>query len=115
MQFKPFLPYVLFFILLAGAAFALTFNSLDPDFGWHVRTGQLILERGIPHQDWYTFTMPSFAWIDHEWLFNVFMYKAYEFLGIHGMQFLFVVMYTPAFFILRKRGQSFWIFSVVTF
>src|SRR3989344_2129018 len=87
MQFKPFLPYVLFFILLAGAAFALTFNSLDPDFGWHVRTGQLILERGIPHQDWYTFTMPSFAWIDHEWLFNVFMYRPTSFWAFMACSF----------------------------
>src|SRR5437763_573731 len=37
----------------------------DGDIWWHLRTGQLMLERGeIPHTDWFTYTNPDSPWID---------------------------------------------------
>jgi len=42
------------------------------DIWWHLRTGQLILERGgIPRLDWFTFTSSDRAWIDLHWGFQL--------------------------------------------
>jgi len=35
---------------------------------WHLRTGQLILEEGIPRADTFSFTAAGHQWITHEWL-----------------------------------------------
>ncbi len=110
MQLKTLLPYLLFFLVLLGIAFFLTFNYLDPDFGWHLRTGQLILQQGPPHVDWYSFTMPQYPWVDHEWLMDVGIWQVYNSAGIRGLQFLFLVIYTLSFFIIRDRRWPWWAF-----
>jgi hypothetical protein len=44
----------------------------DFDVWWHLRTGQLILERGqVPRTDWFTYTNATRPWIDVYWLFQV--------------------------------------------
>ncbi|HVX60711.1 MAG TPA: hypothetical protein VHC19_08915 [Pirellulales bacterium] len=44
----------------------------DPDIWWHLRTGQLIVERGeIPRTDWFTYTNPESPWIDLHWTFQL--------------------------------------------
>src|SRR5438445_10711382 len=44
----------------------------DPDFWWHITTGNWILSHhAIPHQDLYTFSVPDHRWITHEWLSEV--------------------------------------------
>jgi hypothetical protein len=41
----------------------------DPDYWWHVRTGQLIAQTGsIPRVDVFSFTAAGQPWIAHEWL-----------------------------------------------
>ncbi|HEX5443108.1 MAG TPA: hypothetical protein VFW87_04730, partial [Pirellulales bacterium] len=44
----------------------------DPDIWWHLRTGQLIYQRGeIPRTDWFTYTNPDSPWIDLHWGFQL--------------------------------------------
>jgi hypothetical protein len=44
----------------------------DPDFWWHLRTGQLILARhGLLGTDPFTYTAASHHWVMHEWLTEV--------------------------------------------
>jgi hypothetical protein len=44
----------------------------DPDIWWHLRTGQLIWQRGhVPRTDWYTYTNPESPWIDLHWGFQL--------------------------------------------
>ena len=44
----------------------------DFDVWWHLRTRQLILERGeVPRTDWFTYTNATRPWIDVYWLFQV--------------------------------------------
>src|SRR5256712_8939224 len=44
----------------------------DPDFWWHITTGNWILSHHtVPHQDLYTFTVNDHRWITHEWLSEV--------------------------------------------
>jgi hypothetical protein len=44
----------------------------DPDFWWHLRTGELILDRhGLIDTDPFTYTVASHHWTMHEWLTEV--------------------------------------------
>jgi len=44
----------------------------DGDIWWHLRTGQLIWQRGeIPRTDWFTYTNPDAPWIDLHWGFQL--------------------------------------------
>ncbi len=44
----------------------------DPDFWWHLTTGNWILaQHAIPRHDLFTFTVSNHRWITHEWLSEV--------------------------------------------
>jgi hypothetical protein len=50
----------------------------DPDFWWHVTTGNWILSHhAVPRHDLYTFTVPDHRWITHEWLSEVLLSALY--------------------------------------
>jgi hypothetical protein len=54
----------------------------DPDLWWHLRTGQLIYERGeIPRHDWFTYTNPESDWIDLHWGFQLIAASLWSFGG----------------------------------
>jgi hypothetical protein len=58
--------------VLLAAAFPVTSAIRDPDFWWHLRSGQLILQRGgLLPTDPFTYTVSSHAWTMHEWLTEV--------------------------------------------
>lgn len=62
---------------------------LDQDFGWHLRIGQVILQQGFPKTDPFSYTMPSYPYVDHEWLTNVLIAKLYAIIGWYGLSVLF--------------------------
>ncbi|OGH27945.1 MAG: hypothetical protein A3C27_03225 [Candidatus Levybacteria bacterium RIFCSPHIGHO2_02_FULL_39_36] len=73
----------IFFVTLFLVVFLIFFIIknlfiLDPDFGWHLRLGELILKSGIPKTDPFSYTMPSFPFVDHEWLSNIMIYFIYQ-------------------------------------
>lgn len=96
------LVFVLFVFLVVVGYFVAS-NSIDPDFGWHLKSGQLILEKGVPKTDWYSYTMPNFPWINHEWLADVFIYKIYSFFGYQFLMSIFLAIFSLAFIILIKK------------
>lgn len=72
----------------------------DPDFWWHLKTGQVILEtKSIPHSDIYSSTKLGSEWITHEWFSEVFMYLVFAAAGFGGLITLFALIV----------GLSFWI------
>lgn len=65
---------------------------LDPDFGWHIRMGQLILSKGIPATDPFSYTMPSYPFVDHEWLTNVALFWLLSVVGYKGLAGIFTLI-----------------------
>jgi len=64
--------------------------STDPDYWWHVRTGQYIIEIGtLPRADIYSYTVPDRPWVAHEWLSEVLLYLVQQRLGYVGNVGLF--------------------------
>ncbi len=63
-------PAAVFVFVVAGLACLRP--ALDPDVGWHLRTGQVILSTGtVPRFDPFSFTMAGHAWVDNEWLWEL--------------------------------------------
>lgn len=61
-------PAVLLFSLMAGTKTLLS----DGDPGWHIRTGDWILQNGrVPHTDLFSFTKAGQPWFAFEWLWDV--------------------------------------------
>src|SRR5882672_2959278 len=69
-----------FIAVVALGLFAMAARPvIDPDFWWHLRTGQLILQtHAVPHVDPYSFTRFGQPWTNHEWLSEVLIYGLYR-------------------------------------
>jgi hypothetical protein len=98
----------LFFIFLFLGLFIMTLRPItDPDFWWHLRTGQLIVETHvIPHTDLYSFTNNGKPWVAHEWLTELLIYGLYR-LGGYGLLILsFSLTITGAFWLAYLRSPQ---------
>jgi hypothetical protein len=98
---------LLVFVLLA-AVFTLTAGQItDPDFWWHLRTGQLIFEtRAIPHVDIFSFTAHGKEWVTHEWLAEVLIYALYKLSGWGGLVVAFALVMTAALWVAYRRAAE---------
>ncbi len=81
-------------------------SSLDPDFGWHIRMGEIVRGSGVPATDPFSYTMPSFPFVDHEWLTNLTLGKLYETVGYFGLAFIFSALGVASFLISLKNPLS---------
>ncbi len=79
---------------------------LDPDFGWHIKMGELILNSGIPKTDPFSYTMSSFPFVDHEWLTNIILYILYQNIGYAGLAFVFSTTALFSVLILFRSKQK---------
>jgi hypothetical protein len=58
-----------FTLVFAAGGLAVGIRPLhDNSFMWHLRTGRLILDRGIPHHDPYSYTAAGAKWVAQSWL-----------------------------------------------
>jgi hypothetical protein len=91
----------LFVALFAIALFTMAVReTLDPDMWWHLRTGEFILQNGIPAQDVFTFTVPQNAWITHEWLSQLIMWLVYLAGGLPGLILFFAALIALTYWLL---------------
>ena len=100
----------LFEVLFVLALFTMAVReTLDSDMWWHLRTGELILQDGIPRQDTFSFTVPDNQWITHEWLSEVFMWLIYQVGSFPGLILVFAAIITLAFWLvyLRCNGRPY--------
>jgi hypothetical protein len=79
------LPILVLFWSTCGVGWLLT----DSDTGWHIRTGEVILQNGrVPAVDPFSFTMTVQPWITWEWLSDVIMELAHHTKGLAGVVWL---------------------------
>lgn len=84
--------WILFYFFLFGLLLRGSFAYLDPDLGWHLKVGQEIAAtRSIPHQNHYNYTFIG-DWVDHEWLSNLGLYRAYDSFGYPALAILFSLL-----------------------
>src|SRR5690348_14931810 len=59
---------------------------LDSDTGWHIRTGELVLQtRAAPRLDPFSHTMPGQRWFAWEWLTEALMAALHHWRGLAGV------------------------------
>ena len=88
----------------------------DPDFWWHLRTGQLILQNhGVFHTDPYSFTRLGRPWVNHEWLSEILIYSVYRTAGWAGLSVTFGAVTAATLFLvfLRSAGRPY-VAAIVT-
>jgi hypothetical protein len=93
---------VLVFLLLIFTIAAR--RIVDPDFWWHLKTGQYLIQtRGIPHTDIFSSLFSGKEWITHEWLSEIVMYSVYRATGYGGLIVTFALIITTGFAIAYRR------------
>jgi hypothetical protein len=99
-----------FVIALAGVITALNVAKglVDPDGFWHLATGRLIAESGVPTTDPFTFTWGGRPWTAHEWLSELLMFRLDEWLGRPGLTLVWALFPAATFGVmvvaLRRAG-----------
>ena len=81
------------------------------DFGWHLRFGQIILAKGIVYKDLFSYTMPSYNFVDHEWLSDALFGFGffYPLVGKFGLSIFFALYFYLLIIDLSKIVKNRWV------
>jgi len=84
---------------------------LDSDTGWHIRTGELILQnRAVPRTDPFSHTMTGRQWFAWEWLADVLMAALHNWRGLAGVVagaiLVLLVSYAALGVVMLRRGAD---------
>ncbi|MDQ2809390.1 MAG: hypothetical protein M3Z04_21150 [Chloroflexota bacterium] len=97
-------------LLLGVVGLAYIWVPTDPDVWWHIRSGQLVVQSGVPLTDPMSFTLPGARWVLHEWLTEVGMYLIEHYLGYLALVVLAalitVLTYALLYRVLRGLGSG---------
>src|SRR5688572_3601246 len=75
----------------------------DPDTGWHIRTGDYILDKlEVPKLDIFSHTKYGQTWIAHEWLSDVVFAFFHKLSGLTGVVVLSGYLISVTFVVLFK-------------
>ncbi len=76
----------------------------DGDTGWHIVTGQSIIETlKVPFSDPYSHTLPGTSWTAHEWFAEVIFAAAHYAAGLNGVVVLTAIVIGLTFFYLYRQ------------
>lgn len=76
----------------------------DGDTGLHIRAGHLILERGLPVTDPFSFTRPGEPWFAWEWLAEVIFAALHAWMGLKGVVLLAGVAISAALALIFRQA-----------
>ena len=74
----------------------------DPDFGWHYKYGEYIVQHGqILRQNIFSYTFPDYKWANSYWISQVVIYLSHHYLGhlIAGLLFAGVLSLSAIFYV----------------
>jgi hypothetical protein len=112
-----------FFAILLLALFSRPVNwyglLADADTGWHIRTGEWILEtRTVPVQDLFSFSRPGQPWFAWEWLTDVIFALSFRWYGLRGVVGLAAAVLCFSAVLLTiwmlRRGAGLWVAAALT-
>lgn len=98
MNVRRLFPFALFTLLFATAVKP----TIDPDLWWHLKTGEWVLDNGIPHTDVFSHTFPNNEWVTHEWLSDVLMWTLYQLGGLGFLQVVFAAVTVATWLIVYR-------------
>ena len=84
-----------------------TIHLIDPDYFWHLRTGQYLFEHhALPIGDIFSYTYDGKPWVLHEWLFEIVLYCTHTLLGPFGVKLVVSLMATATLVIVYKTANQ---------
>lgn len=96
--------WTLFYCLIFSILLHNSFSYLDPDFGWHLRFGQIIWDtKSLPHDQIFMWTLWGKTWVDHEWLSNLIIYLIWFVGGYISLSFIFAFLPLLTLFIINRH------------
>lgn len=109
---------ILVWVFMSGGAAGWQGLLVDADVGWHIRTGQWILQHhAVPHHDLYSFSKPGAPWYAWEWLTDVIDGSLYSLAGLKGVVLMAgIVIATFATTLIRRmvwRGVHLFVAMVI--
>ena len=76
----------------------------DGDTGWHIRTGEQILDTGrVPYTDPYSFTRPDAEWFAWEWLADCIFAVSFRAAGLKGVTLVAGLVIPLAFVVMFRH------------
>jgi hypothetical protein len=79
----------------------------DADVGWHIRTGEYILDHhAVPHVDLYSFSKPGAPWYAWEWLTDLLYGGLHRAAGLKGIVLLAAILISLFALTLIRRMVS---------
>lgn len=95
--------------LIAGVVFLTVFAIRlpnDPDMGWHLGSGRYLWTHFWPPMtDLFSWTMPNFPWVAHEWLTDRLMYGLTQIGGLGLLTTIFTLIVALTFWLLTRMRQ----------
>ena len=67
----------------------------------------MVENKTIPDHDIFSFTMPEFKWINHEWLSDSILYIVEKNLGVFSLIVLYILLFAGIVFIISKSKNKF--------
>lgn len=87
------------------------FNFADPDYFWHYKAGEYIVgNHTVPARDLFSFSMPDFPWVNHEWLSDTILFWIEDNAGQRWLGVFYLVLFWTAMLVLglmKKRLNYF--------
>jgi hypothetical protein len=78
----------------------------DPGALWHIKVGELILDRGFPHTDPFTFTFEGHTWIPQQWGAEVLMAWGHSVGGLDTLLLGFTALVAGLFTAIFRRATQ---------
>ena len=105
---RPRLPvaWVQISILFAGLVSYPFAREVDPDYWWHLRTGELIFHSGIPRYDPFSWTAAGHAWVAHEWLSELLIYCVESAFGYWANMLLLGAVVVGALLLMYRLARA---------
>ena len=93
-------------LLFAFAVAASVGTATDPDLWWHLRTGEVIVEDGIPRTDIFSYTVAGTDWITHEWGSQVLMWLLWSAGGASTLIVVFTALVGLSFALAFRTSRA---------
>jgi hypothetical protein len=80
----------------------------DPDMGWHLQDGKYLIEHDfkVAKKDIFSYTVPDFPLIMHEWTTDIFMEKFLEMTNFFSLSVLFALITAMAFLLVALGAPA---------
>src|SRR5262245_15479716 len=89
---------------------------IDSDTGWHIRSGDLILETGgVPRRDPFSHTLAGREWFAWEWLTDLIMAVTHRYWGLAGVVSLAILVLLASYDLLYRMMMRLGSDAVVAF